>query len=169
LEKITIQSQLCDGCGDCEHTCEGLYGSSRISIREIDSSYYPIICQRCENAPCTIICPTGAMETEGVIPTKCIGCGLCVMVCPFGAVHIHDKVSTKCDQCRDREEGPGCIKACSKRAISLLDPDLLKAQKQDEYLKRLISTHQKAKKKGILSVITSSNRAIKRLGEEKAE
>ncbi|MGZ7049084.1 MAG: 4Fe-4S dicluster domain-containing protein, partial [Methanobacterium sp.] len=44
MEKILIQPELCDGCMDCEEACAKLHGASSIMVREVDSSYYPIIC-----------------------------------------------------------------------------------------------------------------------------
>jgi carbon-monoxide dehydrogenase iron sulfur subunit len=154
-----VQPDLCDGCIDCENACCGLYGTSRIIIREIDASYYPIVCQQCEDAPCKIICPTEAIVDKGVQEEKCIACGLCMMVCPFGAISVENKKANKCNQCEDRDEQPGCIKACSKRAISLVDMDKIKAQKQKEHLAKLSGTSKKAT--GIMNLITSGARANK--------
>jgi carbon-monoxide dehydrogenase iron sulfur subunit len=46
LEKIIIQPDLCDGCLDCQDACSQLYGTSRILVREVEGSFYPIICQQ---------------------------------------------------------------------------------------------------------------------------
>jgi carbon-monoxide dehydrogenase iron sulfur subunit len=165
LEKISIQSDLCDGCIDCEHTCTGLYGTSRISIREIGSNHYSIICQQCENAPCSIICPTGAMERVDVNTEKCIACGLCVMICPFGAVHIHDKKANKCNRCTGIDEEPGCIQSCSKRALALIDTDLLLEQKQEEYLNK-VAGMEKRNKKSFIDILETTAKANKLLNKE---
>ena len=111
MESIVVNSSLCDGCLNCESMCASVHNASRIKIIEHDSSFYSIVCQHCESAPCIKICPTEAITDEGVDTEKCIGCGLCVMVCPFGAMTFQSKVAEKCDLCADREEGPACIKA----------------------------------------------------------
>jgi len=161
MEKIMVQPDLCDGCLDCEGACCELYGTSRISIREIEGSYYPIVCQQCEDAPCKAICPTEAMTGKGVEEEKCIACGLCMMVCPFGAITIEHKAQ-KCNQCDGRKEGPACIKACSKRAISLLDIDKIKDKKQEEHLAKLSSIGKQTKKaSGMVGILTSTTRANK--------
>ena len=118
MEKISVNSNLCDGCMNCENMCASVHSASRIKIIEHHSLYYSIVCQHCENAPCIKICPTDAIDDNGVDTEKCIGCGLCVMVCPFGAMTFQASIAEKCDLCADREEGPACIKACTKRAIS---------------------------------------------------
>ncbi|MEA4956822.1 Iron-sulfur protein [bioreactor metagenome] len=162
MEKILVQPDLCNGCLDCENACCGLYGTSRINIREIDGTYYPIICQQCEDAPCKAICPTEAIIGKGIQEDKCIACGLCMMVCPFGAVSVEDSKAQKCNQCENREDGPACIKACSKRAISLIDIDKIKAQKQKEHLSKLAGTSKRQKKSNsVISILTSNSRSSK--------
>jgi carbon-monoxide dehydrogenase iron sulfur subunit len=165
LEKIIIQSDLCDGCLDCEHACSGLYGISRINIKEVDSKYYHVVCQQCETAPCVIICPTNAMEQDKVITEECIGCGLCVMVCPFGAVYIHDRKANKCDRCEGINEGPGCIQSCSKRALALIDTDMLTSQKQQEYFSKLVEM-EKRPQKSFIDIIETSAKANKLLDKK---
>ncbi len=161
-----MQSDLCDGCLDCEGACCGIYGTTRINIREIESSYYPIVCQQCEDAPCKAICPTEAIIGKGIEEDKCIACGLCMMVCPFGAVNVENRKAQKCDQCSTREEEPACIKACSKRAISLIDSDEIKLQKQEEHLSKLSKIGKKSKKDdSFINILTSSTRANKTYNE----
>ena len=161
LEKILVQPDLCDGCLDCESACLELYEASRIIIREVNGTHYSIVCQQCEDAPCKAICPNEAIIGKGVQEDKCIACGLCVMVCPFGAISVEDKKAQKCNQCEGREDGPACIKACSKRAVSLMDIDKINAQKQKEFLSKLSGNTKK--NRGILSILTSSTRANKAL------
>ena len=160
LEKLIVQSDLCDGCLDCEGACCGIYGTSRIIIREVEGSYYPIVCQQCEDAPCKIICPTEAMVGKGIEEEKCIACGLCMMVCPFGAVTVENRKTQKCNQCSNTNEKPACIKACSKRAISLIDYDEMKLKKQEQHLSKLAGI-SKPKKNSFINVLTSSSRASK--------
>ncbi|KZX15469.1 hydrogenase-4 component A [Methanobrevibacter cuticularis] len=167
MKKITIQSDLCDGCLDCEQACCGLYGTSRITIREVEGSYYPIICQQCENAPCVIICPTDAMSSNGINQEKCIACGLCMMVCPFGAVKVENREAQKCDRCESRGESPACIKACSKRAIALIDTDELKSMKQDQFLSKMAGIKNKPKKNNFINILTSSTRSNRSYKDKK--
>lgn len=165
MDKILIQPDVCDGCLDCEDACARLHGTSRIIIREVEGSFFPIICQHCEDAPCEIICPTEAVTEEGIDPERCIGCGLCMMVCPFGATVIHEKKAHKCDQCPDLDT-PACIKACSKRAISLVDTDKLKLEKQNQHIEKLMGLGKKKKRSGFVKVLTANTRAKKALHRE---
>ncbi len=50
---------------------------------------------------------------------------------------IAESVAEKCDLCADREEGPACIKAYTKRAISVIDPAKIKIKNQEKYLAKL--------------------------------
>jgi len=159
LEKLLVQSELCDGCLDCEKACEGVHGVKCITIHDVGESYYPIRCQQCEDAPCETICPTGAMTSEGVDSTKCIACGFCSMVCPFGSITIAYGSSHKCNLCQDREEGPACKQACSKRAIELVDIEDLKDKKQNAHVAKLQGLSKRPKRKGVLSLITSTTKA----------
>lgn len=164
MDKILVQPDICDGCLDCEDACAQIHGTSRIIIREIDESFYPIICQHCEDAPCEIICPTEAIGKEGIDETKCIGCGLCMMVCPFGSIVIHERKAHKCDQCPDKDT-PACIKACSKRAIALVDTEKLKLEKQKQYIEKLSGVGKKKKRSQFVNVLTSNTRAKKVLNK----
>ena len=135
MESIVVNNNLCDGCLNCENMCASVHKSNRIKIIEHDSSFYSIVCQHCENAPCIKICPTDAI-TEDSIDAE------------------------KCDLCADREEGPACIKACTKRAISILDPAKVKAKNQEKYISKLAGLYEPdSKKGGFVHVITSQARA----------
>ncbi len=162
MKKINVDRELCDGCLDCQRACESLHESSRITILEYDSSFYPIVCQQCEGQPCSTICPVDAMTNTDIDSEKCISCGLCSMVCPFGAITITSNTAEKCNQCADREEGPACVQACSKRAISIVDIGKIKAAKQKEYIAKLAGNNKnKDKKNSFVNVITSMARSKK--------
>lgn len=159
MKKITVNRELCDGCLDCQRACESLHESSRITILEYDSSFYPIVCQQCEGEPCSQICPVDAMTNLSVDSDRCISCGLCSMVCPFGAITITPNTAEKCNRCSDREEGPACVQACTKRAIAIVDTDNLKANKQQEYIAKLAGKSGKANKNSFVNVITARGRS----------
>ncbi|OPX60849.1 MAG: Hdr-like menaquinol oxidoreductase iron-sulfur subunit 1 precursor [Methanobacterium sp. PtaB.Bin024] len=166
MEKIVIQPDLCDGCLDCQEACAKLHGTSGILVREVEGSFYPIICQQCEDAPCEMICPTDAISKEGIDKDKCIGCGLCMMVCPFGAVVIHERKAHKCNQCPDLGT-PACIKACSKRAITKVDTERLQAERQRKHIEKITGLGKKKRKSSeLINVMTANTRAKKALDKE---
>jgi carbon-monoxide dehydrogenase iron sulfur subunit len=166
LEKIIIQPDLCDGCLDCQEACNRLHGTSGILVREVEGSFYPIICQQCEDAPCQLICPTDAMTKEGIEEARCIGCGLCMMVCPFGAVVVEERKAHKCDQCPDLDT-PACIKACSKRAIAKVDTAKLQAERQRRHIEKITGLGKKNRKSSdLINVMTASTRARKAVDKE---
>ena len=135
LKKILVQRDLCDGCKDCENACRSLHGTNRINILEYDSSYYPILCQQCQDPACEVICPTGAMTGEGI-------------------------ESEKCNRCVDKADGPACVQACSKRAISLVDTNKLVDKKRAEYISK-INGGNKKQSKNMINVLTSGIRTSK--------
>ena len=115
MEKISVNSNICDGCLNCENMCASVHTASRIKIIEHQSSFYGIVCQHCESAPCIKICPTDAISDEKVDTEKCIGCGLCVKTCPNEAITVTDFLAhidqSKCTGCG------ACKEKCPKKAI----------------------------------------------------
>lgn len=164
--KIKVDRELCDGCLDCQRACESLHEASRITILEYDSSFYSIVCQQCDGEPCSKICPVEAITNIDVDSEKCISCGLCSMVCPFGAITITENTAEKCNRCADREDGPACIQACTKRAISLVDTEKIVSQKQQAYIERLTKQYDAEKRpNSFVNIVTAGTRAKKALKE----
>jgi len=153
---IYVDTNHCVGCHSCELSCamahstaENVFAAtamsgliSRIHVVAVDGASVPMQCRQCEDAPCTKVCPTGAMrqaEHKGSVSIdeqSCIGCKLCTMVCPFGVVTVVNKpandgrtnggVATKCDLCTEWRERQGkeltaCQEACPTKAIRLVD------------------------------------------------
>ena len=100
-----------------------------------------LFCMHCQpsKAPCLRVCRKNAIEILG------------------GAITIN---SEKCDLCADREEGPACIKACTKRAITIADPEKIRAKNQEKYLAKMAGLYEPDNAKGgIVHVLTSQARA----------
>jgi formate dehydrogenase iron-sulfur subunit len=88
------------------------------------------VCKHCEEAPCQVSCPTGALiynEFGDVYLQNdiCNGCGYCITACPFGVLgradHANDDGHAhKCTLCMDRQEDgltPACAKSCPTASI----------------------------------------------------
>ncbi len=145
MKRIFIDADKCDGCKNCVLACmnshrkdgvEDIYtldlsdadNESRCFILHgADKSYKPLFCRHCDEPKCVASCMSGAMSKDpetGLVTydgEKCGACFMCVMNCPFGLPRpdrLREKV-IKCDFCEKRAEGPACVKACPKEAISV--------------------------------------------------
>ena len=95
--------------------------------------YISLACKHCEDAPCLMACPTGAIAREtGTRVVKvngelCIGCHSCSIACPFGVPRFgKDGIMQKCDLCSARLEAglePACVRACPTKALKQGDPN----------------------------------------------
>jgi Fe-S-cluster-containing hydrogenase component 2 len=57
---------------------------------EFDPVQCPADCLR----PCERICPADAIDTQGVIDSRCYGCGRCLPICPLGLIATRDRSAT---------------------------------------------------------------------------
>lgn len=113
----------------------------------------PLLCNHCENPPCTRVCPTQATwkREDGIVMMdwhRCIGCRYCVAACPYGSRSFNWEdprpalstinpdfptrtkgVVEKCNFCEERlAQGlqPACVEASKNGAFvfgNLADPD----------------------------------------------
>lgn len=111
-----------------------------------------LLCNHCDNPPCTNVCPTGATwkRDDGIVMMdwhRCIGCRYCVAACPYGSRSFNWReprpfiqqinplfptrtrgVVEKCTFCDERlarGQLPVCVEACPSKALifgDLLDP-----------------------------------------------
>ncbi|MGM1020486.1 MAG: 4Fe-4S dicluster domain-containing protein [Bacillota bacterium] len=161
---VVADAGQCIGCKACELACFAVHGQSnnvgasigtvnvpvvpKVYVVRSGSTYVPIQCRHCENAPCAHACPVQAIRQEnGVVMIDeelCIGCTSCVLACPFGAIEVstvyrEGRVMTqpgltdraahkalprtaagKCDLCADTNGGqPACIEACPNGVLRL--------------------------------------------------
>ena len=154
---IIINVGKCMGCKSCELACAVAHSSTkdlnslvnieekpgyRIHVVAYEHNAVPVHCNHCDDAPCMLVCPTGAIYREGekgpvlLDNARCIGCKMCVQACPFGVITIKldGKGVLKCDLCMERlTEGqdPACVAACPTNALIFSD------EKQMNYAKRL--------------------------------
>ena len=97
--------------------------------------YVSLACMHCEDAPCSAVCPTGAISRDAttravrVDGRLCIGCHSCSMACSFGAPRFgRDGRMQKCDLCTARVENdlePACVRVCPNKALHCGEPNAL--------------------------------------------
>lgn len=147
---IVVDLDRCIGCHGCEIACKnendvelGSYWNKVVQVGpygeypHLQQYFLPVMCQQCEESPCTHVCPTGASyrdpETNIVLvdKEKCIGCKYCMMACPYGVRSWNEteRVVEKCTLCGQLTaagELPACVAACCGAARfygDLDDPD----------------------------------------------
>jgi anaerobic dimethyl sulfoxide reductase subunit B len=133
----------CSGCMACVVACQDqndFVADDQVTFRHVtkyEEGEYPqarifhfsLACQHCGDAPCLIVCPTGAIsrrkEDGSVIVDRdlCVGCHSCELACPFGAPGFPENGKmAKCDLCYIRREydlSPACVRACPARALEV--------------------------------------------------
>ena len=137
---IVVDLDRCIGCHGCEIACKnenevelGSFWNKVVQVRpfgdypHLHQYFLPVMCQQCDDSPCTHVCPTGAMHKDdnGIVSVdahRCIGCGYCALSCPYRAPKVDRDAgrSVKCDGCTRRvAEGgaPVCVEACPLRAL----------------------------------------------------
>ena len=64
---ILADSETCIGCRTCEaacaleHSTESSPFAPRLTVLRLDTLSIPAVCHQCENAPCVVACPVGAL------------------------------------------------------------------------------------------------------------
>ena len=163
---VLVDLERCLGCRSCELACAKAHAGyediveavlaeaelvPRVTVIAAVGRAVPIQCQQCEDAPCVVVCPSGALYKEEATgrtltaPEKCIGCKSCVFVCPFGAVSWTSGSPriVKCDLCEgiiEEGEEPRCVAACPTRARRIVDLQELLRRRQKEAAERTVAT-----------------------------
>jgi len=142
MRRITINEDVCMGCGLCKVHCLTEHSRSkdiirahnketprampRLRVEKKGEVSFAIQCRHCEQPWCVYSCLTGAMQKDpvtGVVtsdPEKCIGCWTCLLACPYGALTRDkgSKVVAKCDLCPSRDV-PACVANCPNEALAI--------------------------------------------------
>jgi anaerobic dimethyl sulfoxide reductase subunit B len=170
MEKtIYLDMGLCVGCGACAVACmdqndtdleKGQPAFRR--IYKIEEGQFPnaairylsAACMHCEDSPCVIGCPTGAItkddRTGAVIVNKnlCIGCHSCALACPFGVPRYdHDERMQKCNLCAERVEAglePACVRVCPLGALKFESANKIQSVKESKFVGTIVNAVHKA-------------------------
>lgn len=134
MKIITINPDICVGCGNCEYACANEQKGNfdiknswiRVNFYPADRVCIPWNCAQCEDAWCMRVCPAGAIsrdpETGAVLIDEglCAGCKMCMLACPYGSIHfdLEAAVSRKCDLCGG---DPQCVRACLSGALQFVE------------------------------------------------
>jgi len=153
---LYIEPSKCTGCRTCELVCsiknEGMANPVLSRIQVIEYKYQgvrvPMVCQQCEDAICTAVCPVEALRKDiglGIVkhdPNKCIGCKLCVAACPFGGVSVNPKTRKvfKCEQCDGK---PECARFCEDKAITYVEAYTVSMKKKRQTAQDLSKLFEK--------------------------
>ena len=104
-----------------------------------------VACRLCEEPACVAACPRDALtqseETGAIIidKDKCNGCGWCIEACDYGAMMLHPETKAVyiCDLCKDKPEGPQCVKWCPEEALTVVTSDVLAQKARISAIKKL--------------------------------
>jgi protein NrfC len=131
---MVIRQGLCIDCEQCIKACKDTnsvpdYGyRTRILTKIVNDAvgrkreFIPILCNHCNEAPCTRACPTKATyknKENGIVmmeSKKCIGCKMCILACPYEARYFNAQrhAIDKCNFCWDTRLSKGeKLTACS--------------------------------------------------------
>jgi len=162
---IYLNIELCVGCGACVVACmdqndiypekgqasfRRIYKMEEGEFPEANIKYISTGCLHCEDSPCLIGCPTGAItrdETTGAIIVNqelCIGCHSCAISCPFGVprFNVNGKME-KCNLCLERVEvglEPACVRVCPTFALTFEPLNKLQETKESKFALNLMTT-----------------------------
>ena len=140
---ISADPEKCVGCQVCEYACsyspEKAFNPIKARIRLVrvnQLANMAVTCRLCEDPACVAACPRNALsqaeDTGNIVldKDKCNGCGWCIEACDYGAMMLHPetKVVYVCDLCKDKADGPQCVKWCPEEALTIVTSDTL-AQK----------------------------------------
>ena len=119
-------------------------------VTQYEEGEYPVArifhlslsCQHCGDAPCIMVCPSGAIsrrQEDGVVTVNrdlCVGCHSCEMACPFGAPKFpNDGKMAKCDLCSTRRSydmEPACVRVCPAHALEVGSIEELSKRKAEK-------------------------------------
>lgn len=153
----------CSGCMACVVACMDQNdlpgkGPSFRHVTRLEKGEFPTVkisflslsCQHCGDAPCMMVCPTGAIykrEEDGIVDVNqdlCVGCHGCALACPFGAPqYLEGGKMSKCNFCVDRvnrDLEPACVQVCPTRALGVGSMEKLAEKKAEEASRSILES-----------------------------
>jgi anaerobic carbon-monoxide dehydrogenase iron sulfur subunit len=106
----------------------------------VPGAEFPHLCVQCEDYPCVVSCPFGALSVNpktgavAVDEEKCVGCGKCIDACPGKIPHLHPQTKKIliCDLCGGE---PKCAQVCAEGEWNCLQKVKRKGQARKLYAK----------------------------------
>ncbi len=157
---VSADPEKCVGCQICEYACsftkEKVFNplKSRIRVVRVNQlANMAVTCRLCENPACVAACPRDALkqseDTGNIVldKDKCNGCGWCIEACDYGAIMLHPetKVVYVCDMCKEKADGPQCVKWCPEEAITVVTSDVLAQKSRIGAIKKLFQEPEEKK------------------------
>ncbi len=170
---LMLDVERCVGCGACVVACQDqndifpekgqpafrrIYQMEDGDAREAVIRYFSSGCRHCDDSPCLVGCPTGAVHRDGatravaVDRDRCIGCHSCALACPFGVPRYdaEDRMM-KCTLCSERVKAglkQACVKACPFGALRYEEANGVQGDRERRYLAGLLDGNRAAARKG---------------------
>jgi Fe-S-cluster-containing dehydrogenase component len=166
---IYLDIELCVGCGACVVACmdqndiypekgqpalRRIYRIEEGGFPDASIKYISAGCMHCEDSPCVVGCPTGAITKEdrtgAVLVSKelCIGCHSCSLACPFGVPRYdQDEKMQKCNLCIERVEAdlePACVRICPTGALIFESPNKIQAARESKFAGNIVNAVRRA-------------------------
>ncbi len=146
---VAVDPDKCSGCQTCEYICsytkEKAFNptKSRIRVeRQNQIINMPVTCRLCEEPACVAACPRDALKQSEDTGIKRQKQRLrLVHRSHYGAMMLHPeaKIVFACDLCKDKPEGPQCIKMCPQKALACVTSDALAQKARISAIKRLFA------------------------------
>lgn len=159
-KRIYLDIDCCVGCGACAVACmdqNDIYpeigGQAFRRIYQVEEGceeirYLSLACRHCEDNPCAIACPTGAVSRDSVTGSVnvnidlCIGCHSCALACPFDVPRYDaEGKMQKCGLCAERVEAgldPACVRVCPMGALHFDDINQVQQEKESRAVRKII-------------------------------